>query len=227
MTSNLTLTIDTTLKTSSPIAYQVQAHGDNLDYDIDWGDGSPVETVTQPFKTHIYKNNGVYNIVFVNIRNMPAFGKTDSSNDINCKKRLIGVSGKFHKSTVDFEGAFYGCFSLENISASLFMDAINATVFQACFSGCEKLSNIPDGLFDNNVDAVCFNFTFRNCRNIPSIPKDLFKNNTKATSFKECFHNCIKLKDVPQEIVDVIGAKDDFKSFFRGCSGLGISNDFQ
>lgn len=197
---------------------------------IDWGDGSPNETIdsgtplpNNAIASHPYTGAGTYTITIYSDqpdpsnKQMPQITFSYNEEGDEC---LTAILDPFpNMEATDFTQCFYGCTQLNSIPAGLFSYNTQATCFENCFE-CTGLTEIPAGLFSSNTEATDFYGCFSGCTGLTAIPVGLFDNNTKAIHFVDCFSQCPLLTSIPSGLFDNNTEATDFSQCFSGCIGL-------
>lgn len=218
-----------------------------VDCSVDWGDGSEVETVTTVTPTHVYAQEGVYEVkisgkvtglgtnkAIFNVTYKDAFqyftavkqwGNTGLTslkeafwNCSNLKSVANDVNESFLAVTT-FEKAFYKAAALEEIPAGIFNNCPKVTSFRECFNGCSALVTLPAGLFSACKAVTTFRSCFDGCSKLASIPEGLFANNPAVTDFFGTFKWCA-LKEVPANTFENCTKVTGFGQIFYACSAL-------
>lgn len=198
--------------------------GRTYDCTIDWGDGSPLSTVTawdDPDATHVY-TSGTYQIkiygTFPSIR--VNYGAVAS--------KLINVIQWGDVGFNTFRTAFSGCDNLLTLPTGSITGATDVASFgfYFAFDSCESLQSIPAGLFDltPNVSNDGFSDAFWGCTSLTSIPADLFKYNTLVTNlaFFDCFSSCANLTSIPADLFkyNILASTQAFGNVFSSCPNI-------
>jgi hypothetical protein len=215
--------------------------GGTYTFTVDWGDGSPLSTITawdDPDLTHVYAAAGVYEVTMLGVcTRLNFFLKPD-----NVKVRkildayemgftelcfrecfsLTSVSANMSKLTSLTTAAnmFASCTSLTAIPAATFSGSVGISDFSYAFYNCGALLAIPAGLFDANVNAAFFDGTFNFCTSITTIPGALFANNTFAVSFVGTFNLCTSLLAIPPTLFATNTVVNSFENTFNSCTGI-------
>ena len=197
---------------------------------IDWGDGSPLSTVTSyndPNRIHTYVNAGTYN---VEIRGTCEGWSFNNGGD---RLKITGVvywgdAGAFNGFRFLARG-FYGCTNLTSLGTGVILPSgvgIQTDGFYYTFANCSQLTSIPVDLFRYNpaVSVQGFAGTFSGCESLISIPVDLFRYNilVSALGFMSVFSGCTSLISIPIDLfrynpaVSVQG----FTYAFSNCASL-------
>jgi hypothetical protein len=157
-------------------------------FNIDWGDSSPVETVESnniTTVTHTYPAAGIYNISIaeLEIRGFPA--TQFATVTLDRQKVLNIVSFGTNQFGAIWNSAFSGCTAM-NINAQDFANTKtqNVTAFQGAFNNCRSLTSFP--LIDTSKGSN-FIFTWRNCVSLSSFP---LIDTRSGTDFFFCWENC-------------------------------------
>ena len=188
--------------------------------EIDWGDGSNIETITSAsvvvtsYTQHIYSSIGKYTIKINVISGDFSFaGSSGGTGVLNFDKGII--SNKIYSKNVKkirlgtgttaiYKGAFTACHNLESIT----MPNTLATFSNDCFSQCHNISfiTIPRGV--KSIGGYGFNECFQ-LKNI-AIPASL-------TSFSS---NCFNRNYSLENIIIPIGTTSLGSSIFSSCFQL-------
>jgi len=187
--------------------------GTGIDVDVDWGDGSLVETFTTAgTKAHEFASTGTYTI------------KLSGGFSGNDGKLVVGELKPISTGVIPYMGissfayVFAYCPSLTSIPSGLFDNNTSVTSFSTAFLGCTSITEIPDGLFDNNTSVTDFGGTFA-LTDITSIPTGLFDNNIWATDFSSCFYGT-SITGVPTDLFKNCYDAETFEGCFYDCSDL-------
>ncbi len=151
--------------------------------EVDWGDGSPLETFESRRGSHIYEKPGLYTISITGEAHNLEF--SDGKNLCPELKSVISWGKLGYKNATDM---CLGCSSLESIPDDVAGSFTNVVAFVGAFSCCEKLREIPAGLFEYATRAKRFTDCFSHCASISSIPENLFANCTAAEEFSSAFY---------------------------------------
>ena len=220
------------------------------DYLINWGDGSPLQSVkgtaggANPL--HDYDSHGEYTISIIgNVAGDIIFGgsryeqrltevltgfavspgRTSFANCFRACTNLKSIPANLFASNpqaTNFTQTFYNCIKLAAIPTGLFANNPAVTTFQQTFYGCTSLTSLPAGLFGNNPEVTTFYQTFVNCSGLITIPTGLFDNKPKVTTFQETFLYCTKLTAIPAGLFSGC-VKASFSGTFNGCTSLASS----
>ena len=116
--------------------------GYSFDYDIDWGDGSPVENIKAPTGvSHTFSNAGIYKVKVKGV--MPKW----TLNNGAMKDYLIGVDNWGDVGFAYFANMFQGCSNLEYIKGKVVLSGNAGGMLRDC-----TVFNHPIGHWD--VGAV-------------------------------------------------------------------------
>ena len=131
--------------------------GNDINFTIDWGDGTAVEEITaynDADRVHIYGTNGTYTVTMTGT--IQGF-KFDNSGD---KTKLATITnwGTFNFTNED---TFYGCSNL-NVTATD-VPIVSTTSLALAFNGCTALTSIGGNWDVSSVTAM--NYLFANCTN--------------------------------------------------------------
>ena len=153
----------------------------NWDYYIDWGDGSPEESIRYSSNpTHTYSTAGIYNI---SIRgSFPHLYMFDGGNN---KSKLLRVLNWGRVGFRTMSRMFYGCDNLTYVSP-LLTGAESVTDMGGMFNGCHSFNSPLNDWDVSNVTNI--SDIFKDCH---SFNQDL--NNwdvSNILSFGNVFNNC-------------------------------------
>ena len=197
---------------------------------VDWGDGSPLSTVTaynDANRVHTYASNGTYN---VEVR-----GTCEGWSFNNGGDKLKIVKVVYWGDAGGFNGfkylafAFYGCTNLTSLGTGTVIPSgtgILTDGFQNFCSTCTSLTSIPVDLFRYNTAVTTSGFTqaFYNCPLLAAVPTDLFRYNTTVSSFgfNQTFAYCSSLTTLPADIFryNTAVSSSGFNRTFLNCTGL-------
>lgn len=165
--------------------------------EVDWGDGSPVETFTSSgftvaiFPSHEYSNIGQYTITLNPIGDcMLSFGNESSSYNIvgrtNNNGRLnhyyFGVVNKVEigrNVTAIKKYTFQLCYSLSNVTIPNSVTDIESYVFSNCYSLTEII--IPNGVL------YIRDYMFQNCRLLVKVAIPNSITSISSSAFSNCY----------------------------------------
>lgn len=150
---------------------------------VDWGDGTPVETFESRRGTHMYKKAGLYTISITGEAKSLQFGQDDM---VTSELRNILSWGKMGYTTA--ADMCLGCSRLESIPNDVAGSFASVKSFNGAFSTCESLREIPDGLFRYATVARTFEHCFSHSASIQEIPAGLFANCMAAEDFSYAFY---------------------------------------
>lgn len=226
--------------------------GYSYDCTVDWGDGSPVGTITaynDIDATHTY-STGEYIITILGT--CEYFSTIDNPDDYNyngdwyeyiteiinwgdCGFLILCFADASNLVTLPngpITGAsgvttaiwmFYGN-GISIIPSGLFdnMPLIETDGFKGTFGDCYLISNIPIGLFDNCTLTNSFNQTFYNDSLIESIPNGLFDNNLNVISFDTTFFRCSLIETIPSGLFNNCILVETFVGTFQATGITSI-----
>jgi len=123
-------------------------NGSSLNYTIDWGDGTAIQTVTsQGHQTHTYANAGVYDVKISGTFSRFFF----SSANYSQKRRLTDIKQWGNLNYENFENAFQSCIGLTSVSATDTPNTPSSFNFVNMFNGCTNLTSV------NNIGQFSLN----------------------------------------------------------------------
>ena len=195
--------------------------------EIDWGDGTPKEVVTESRPSHTYarktdvdyydvKISGVvtalsaYNIAdtyknsIYAVKQWGNTGLTSMNNAFkgcNNLRTIVADETEAFTNVTDFTSAFQDCIRLETLFPKLFQHASKATTFEYAFYGCTALQTIPADLFEGCGSVTTFSYTFMNTGLI-EVPELLFSYSPNVTDFSYTFRYVKTLTNVPEKIFE-------------------------
>ncbi len=150
---------------------------------VDWGDGSPIDSFESRRGTHTYQEPGLYTITITGEAKSLRFGKDDS---VTTELRNVLSWGKMGYTTA--ADMCLGCVSLESIPNDVAGSFASVKSFLGAFSCCESLREIPSGLFRYATVARTFEDCFSHSASIREIPAGLFDNCETAEDFSYAFY---------------------------------------
>lgn len=200
-------------------------------FTVDWGDGSPVGTVTaygQPSASHVYPDDNEYQISIVGrftefIHSFGNFGRRlksvdsyggivfDSLSYNDCWYLTSIPAGGPPVRSRDFSSLFESCASFNHIPH---LDTVGGTAFQACFWGCSTLLSIGSMDFSGGDD---FFITFQNCPSLESV--DVFGIRADVS-----FANCLLGASALNTIFSNLGTVSGKTITITGNPGAGTCN---
>jgi hypothetical protein len=231
--NSIWLTVETSVDNQS---YSIVFGGNDVYFNVDWGDGSPIETYShdrgiEARKTYIFA--GTYNIRIFNAsfssNGRILFG-TPLAGFYNLapgeRNILKAVSPLPHiPGLVSMEAAFLNQQGLESLPPNLFANNPQITSFKDCFRHQNPVNtlygqNIPGSLFSNNRNATDFQGCFMNNTSIVSVPTGIFSNNLIAKNFNSVFLNCNAITSVPSDLFK----HNIYAEGFAYCFGLNATD---
>ena len=183
-------TID--MPANTTFSFKMSAKGE---FRVDWGDGSPIETITRSSATsagtytHTYTTGGVKQIMFDGL----ATGYYSSSS---------------YNSDAYSAISFYNNTNIAQVSGSL------GSIFPSLSTTSTSESYQPR-----------FMFTFNNCTNLTDIPSNLFSGITKPATgmFYYTFAETTSLYQIPSGLFSSIVGEPQPHMFRRTFNGSGIT----
>lgn len=127
--------------------------GFTYSFTVDWGDGSPVDTITswnQAETTHTYAAAGIYTVTLTGIAEAWYFNNSGDKDKIKTIPNLGSMGWK------NFSNAFHGCSNLTNVSGG---NTSGVTSMQYMFSGATVVNPDTRDWDVSNVTAMSFMFT--------------------------------------------------------------------
>ncbi len=151
--------------------------------EVDWGDGTPLETFESVRGSHKYTEAGVYTISITGEAHNLQFGNDSSvTTDL---KNIISWGKLGYKNATDM---CLGCIELESIPEDVAGSFAEVVAFVGAFSCCTSLKEIPAGLFRHATRAKRFVDCFSHSASIEEIPEDLFASCVAAEDLSYAFY---------------------------------------
>jgi len=197
----------------------------NNNFVINWGDGSPEETINDKEvaltekPTHTYTDSGIYKISITGICTYFTFYQSDLPTTQNSKLINILNWGETESRCLNFANAT----NLEKIPkpSKKTFEYYKEDGFSSMFSHCEKLKEIPSGFLDYIPENITtFKSMFYDCISLSSIPNNLFDKATNVTSFEETFYKCTGLTSIPENLFAQATNVTTFEQTFYNCTNL-------
>jgi surface protein len=170
-----------TFAPTTTITLPIQS-GLNYNFDVDWGDGTPIENYTvDSGVAHTYASSGDYVVTISGLMEGWDFNSTSVSKD-----NIISVDNFGDMGWIDLQDAFYDCSNLESFSGGgtfrvtdfsyMLQDTVSltsvdftdfkttsATTLAGMFSGVSMISNLDLSSFDTSnvlrMDDLFYNMT--------------------------------------------------------------------
>lgn len=187
------------------------------DFDIDWGDGSPVQHISSyddDNKTHTYESVGEFHITVTGTMQMWRYYDPITEENSGTSHSLVSIDqagAGFGIGVRYFAGAFYGCFRLKNVASFYTHEGID---FTQMFYRCDILNQV--GLLDTS-NGIYFKSMFGGSMNIETIE---VLDTSSGINFENMFAKCMNLHSIT--LTDVSGgdALDKYKFMFDNCYAL-------
>ena len=201
----------------------------NNNFIVDWGDGSPEETVNNEdtdlstYPRHQYTKAGEYDIkISGKCSYFCAYIlEADYGNNPEQLGKLIKL-----KSWGEIEAEKYEFSDFENLSGAIPSPSENTfknfeDSMDYLFNGCKSIESIPEDLFSNIPDTIIsFKDTFENCEKLTSIPENLFAKAVNVESFDGTFARCKSLTSIPENLFANNKKVTNFQDVFKECETL-------
>lgn len=213
------------------------------DFDVDWGDGSPLEHYNNsmgenrsnkriPVK-HQYHKLGTYKVTITgDCDNLFGYGMSghDTCGDNSAlgtakdsdtlKYCLWGVQVPTdHKSPLKYGyGSFFGCENLKFIGYGVFENITECREVPHLYDGA-VLSRIEPWMLQGGINLENIEYTFENCQ-MMEIDAQVFQNCPNVTKANHCFHRCNSLLSIPNGLFDYFPKLENVESCFKSCSNL-------
>lgn len=189
------------------------------DFTVDWGDGTPNDTVTawdDADATHTYSADGTYDVEIRGECNVWDTGDLSLYGTYVDQDKVIKVLSWGDSSL--FGGFsyvnFWNCKNLISIATPI-LSKPNLTSFSNLFSECTLLTAIPTDLFRYCPNVQSFVAAFNNCASITTIPAELFRYNTAAVDFSTVFQHAA-ISAFPTDLFRYNTAVTSFGAAFEG-----------
>jgi surface protein len=141
-----------------------------IDYMINWGDGSVAEHITTPNPSHVYATAGEHTIIINgDVQRWDQHARTD-------RDKIIKVLqlGKCNWKTLS--GAFYGCRQLQSVVIGP-TDISQVHSLSAFFAGCSSLVSVDVSTLDTSQVHV-FTYMFQACKLLTQVDITNFDTST-------------------------------------------------
>ena len=180
-----------------------------VNYTVDWGDGSALETSTSNTLAHTYSSSGTY---VVKINNNSGATYTPRFNDSGDEDQIVSVAiaGAGSITGLDFTLAFRGSANMTSYK-QVFNVTSSITSLDFSFDGCSSLTSFPA---INTSSITTYNSTWKNCTNMASFATTDF---SSATSVRRAWQNCTSLTSFPA--VDFSSLNTAIEAWYN-CSSL-------
>ncbi len=193
----LWLVVDTTKPGSADNQFALPLNGNYTTYNfnLDWGDGGTVQTVTNattgfPSIRHIYANRGVYTIKIT--QNIPNGFPAIRFNNSGDRLKLIQIAHWGDIVWSSMNAAFYGCSNLKITATDHASAALgNLTDFSYAWNGCIGLTGFP---LINTAAGTDFSFAWKDCSSLVEFP---LINTAAGTKFESAWSGCSGLTTFP------------------------------
>lgn len=160
-------------------------NGGTFNFTVDWGDGSPVGTVTSyadTDKTHTYATAGDYTVTITGV--MSSIGFEGSASRLN----LIRVNNMGSVGVTNLADAFKDCTNLTHFTGG---DTSQVTTMAGMFYGATKLA-VTDFTNFNTASVTTMTNMFRNTYLMATVNLSTF-NTAAVTDMSNMFYNCLAL----------------------------------
>jgi surface protein len=218
--------------------------GYNYNFEVDWGDGTPVDTITsfnQAEATHRYAILGIYTITMTGLAEAWSFNNGDE------RLKIISVTDFGDLGWIDLFGAFYGCSNLTTFAGG---NTAAVTNMLRMFNGASSLTNLDLSSFDTslvtNMSAMFWDTTsltsldlsnfdtakvtnmsymFANTTNLTSLDLSSF-DTTLVTTMDSMFLNTTNLTSLDATGWDVTTSSPTFANIFTNANAtLSVTCD--
>lgn len=206
------------------------------DFDVDWGDGSPVEHYNNSMGenrsdkripvTHRFAKLGTYKVTITgDCDNLFGYGLYNgiggSAKDSDLIRYCLwGVQVPAdHKSPLKYGyGSFFGCEALKFIGYGVFENITECKEVPHLYDGA-VLSRIEPWMLQGGINLESIEYTFENCQ-MTEIDPNLFQNCPNVTNSAHCFHRCDSLLSIPDGLFDYLTKLTTVESCFKSCTSL-------
>ena len=169
---------------------------------VDWGDGSPIESISSATLTHVYTSIGEFHCIIDSTSTTYTFGGSSSTRR---GKREKLIKAYLSNTITSFSSSsFRTCYSLQSITIPSSVTSIASYAFNACYS--LQSITIPSSVTSIGDDA------FNNCYSLQSITIP-----NKVTSIgNNAFRTCYSLQSItiPSSVTSI------GNNAFNGCPSL-------
>ena len=184
----------------------------SYNFDVDWGDGSPVETINSGSSwTHTFTGGvGTYSVEIT--ENVAGGFPTIYFNNGGDRLKLLEIEQWGTNRWDTFNGAFFGCSNL-TITATdeATADTGGVTNFAYAWVNCSSLTSFP--LIDTS-SGTNFYAAWYNCSSLTSFP---LIGTSSGTNFAYAWFNCSSLTSFP--LIDTSSGTNFFRAWYD-CSSL-------
>ena len=181
-----------------------------VNYTVDWGDGSALETSTSNTLSHTYASAGTY-VVKINTNSGANYRpRFDNSGD---EDQIISVAIDFADSagSNDLARAFSGAQNMTQYN-QVAAATSRVTNFSYAWKNCSGLTSFP--LIDTGTNPR-FRETWKGCTGLTSFP---LIDTTGSNDFRLTWYGCSGLTSFP--LIDTSSATSNLTQTWTGCSGL-------
>ena len=219
----------------------------SYNFSVDWGDGSPPETITDytlAYHEYTLQNSYVVTIdgqctrwdcvvapdadKILQVLQWGDIGITNADAAFYGCVNLTDVVETFWQGATSCSTTFYGCTSLYSIPFGLFTGCTEITTFYSCFGQCTTLfGTLPANLFDDCTQVTTFAFCFYGCTGIEYLcGSDMFRYNTLVQDdvftdgFESTFRSMTSLVEIPDELFRYNTSIITFSTTFYGCTAI-------
>jgi hypothetical protein len=234
--------------TGDSFAIPVNTYRENVPYDwnVDWGDGSAIETFSGTSSRysagliHNYSSSGTYTITITPINDdegwFNAFGfyydyyGGSGANTQTNKDKVIEILSPItvwmRPTNVTYSHAmmFAGCSNLISIPDWLLpATTLSGYCYSNMFAYCTSLTSIPAGLLPaTTLAGYCYSNMFDSCTNITSIPAGLLPATILAGNcYNGMFYYCTNLTTIPVGLLPATTlASQCYANMFYYCTSL-------
>jgi len=219
---------------NSGTSFELQSFG-TVDYKVDWGDGSAVETSTANNLSHTYATAGTYKITINSNSGVyrPRFNNSGEEDQITS---IVYAGTDSNAVGTSLQNAFFGANNMTEYKQINASTTASVTSFQSCWRSCSGLTSFPQidtssgtsfsyawegctGLTAFPVldvsNATTVASTWRGCNSITTFPSLDY---SSATNFSYAWFTCSSLANFPANQFDSTGTLTTFHNTFRDCA---------
>ena len=192
-----------------------------VNIEVDWGDGSEVQSVTSAYPEHPYKNPGTYYITISGYINSWGIhylegGIPDTHDYYTTTQYLTGVESF---GELNAKAYYFGyCQNLKYVSGDTTENTFkNMNDFQYMFNKCSLLESVDFGKYkiSNVTRTYCM---FNGCSSLKNVDLSMF--DTSGTNMDQMFIYCSSLENITFGTSFDTSQVESFYNLFYGCSSL-------
>ena len=194
---------------NSGTSFELRSTG-TVDYDVDWGDGSAVETSTANNLSHTYATSGTYKIT-INSNSGVYRPKFNSSGEEDQITSVVYAGTNSNTVGTSLDAAFKGANNMTEYKQINASTTASVTNFSNCWRDCSGLTSFPQ---IDTSSGTTFSFAWLGCTGLTSFP---LIDTSSGTLMRSAWQNCSGLTSFPSiDTSNVTNPRDAW----NGCSGL-------